>query len=244
MQRTIVCLNWGTRYGAQYVNKLYHSVARYLRGDFAFFCFTDNDAGIVPAVETRDIDELALESHMRCTVWLKCALLHPHAGLHGRFLFLDLDLVVLNPLDELFDYPGEFCITHNWIERRKLILRKRPDIGNSSVFRFEGGTLPDVAERYLADPQAARDDFPTEQAFLSAAIGERKNYWPQQWVKSYKHHGRPVFPLNWVLRPRLPRKAKLLVFHGRPDIDEAIAGFHAPWHKKILPCPQLAEFWS
>jgi len=241
--RTIVCLRWGTRYGPHYVNRLYYGVARHLAGKFNFICFTDDDTGIEPAIETRAIASLALSPHMRCTVWLKLALLHPQAKLCGRCLFLDLDLVVLNPLDELFDYPGEFCIIHNWIERRKLILRPRPDIGNSSVFRFEAGARPDVVERYLANPREAQDGFPTSQAFLTAAIGERKTYWPRTWVKSYKYHCRPIFPLNWAISPRLPRKAKLLVFHGRPDIDEAIAGFHASWHKKTLPCPQLAKHW-
>lgn len=34
---------------------------------------------------------------------------------------------------------GKNCTIHNWSERRKRILRPRPEIGNSSIFRFEAG---------------------------------------------------------------------------------------------------------
>ncbi len=240
---TVVCLKWGTQYGAEYVNRLYRGVARHLRGDFRFVCFTEDAHGIVPEVEIRDIDSLAAAEHMRRTVWLKLALLHPRAGLTGRCLFLDLDLVILDSLDDFFSYPGEFVIIRNWIERRKLIFRRRPEVGNSSVFRFQAGGIPAPLERYLADPEAVRRGFSTEQAFLTCAVGERKKYWPEKWVRSFKYHCRPLFPLNWVRAPRLPPTAKIVAFHGRPNPDEAIVGYTDKWHHRTLPCPRIAAHW-
>ncbi|RHY38782.1 hypothetical protein DYB30_013912 [Aphanomyces astaci] len=44
---TVVCVKWGVKYGADYVNKLYRGVARHLKSvPFTFCCLTDDPAGI------------------------------------------------------------------------------------------------------------------------------------------------------------------------------------------------------
>ena len=44
-------MKWGTKYGPEYVNRLYGMVRRHLRGDFRFVCFTDDVTGIRPEVD-------------------------------------------------------------------------------------------------------------------------------------------------------------------------------------------------
>ena len=242
--QTVVCLNWGNAYGADYINRLYHGVEKYLPPPFRFVCFTDNDKNMSPQVEARDIKCLTLAPPL-CGIWWKLALLHPLANLTGRCLFLDLDVMVTDDLSPFFAYSGEFCIIHNWIERRKRIVRHRPDIGNSSVFRFEAGSRPDIAEEFLADPLRAKNDFTTEQAFMTAAVGlQRLVWWPEGWVRSFKYHCRPVFPLNWLMRPRIPVGTRILAFHGFPNPPDAIVGVtRGGWHKRTLPAPHIAEHW-
>lgn len=243
-KKTVVCLNWGGAYGADYINKLYRGVSRHLPSPFDFICFTDNDGGLSPQIESRDIETLTLAPALR-GVWWKLALMHPVAGLSGRCLFLDLDVMVLNDLSPFFTQAGEFCIIHNWIERRKQIFRRRPLIGNSSVFRFEAGSRPDVAEKFLTNPHHANENFATEQAFMTWAVGlNRLHWWPEEWVRSFKYHCRPIFPLNWVVRPQAPMETRILVFHGRPKPPEALSGCKEKWHHRTLPAPQLVEHWS
>ena len=38
----VVCLKWGNKYSAEYVNKLYSMVKRNLTIDYEFVCFTEN----------------------------------------------------------------------------------------------------------------------------------------------------------------------------------------------------------
>ena len=45
-QRHVLCMKWGTKYGPEYVNRLYAMVRRHLGGDFDFVCLTDDDRGI------------------------------------------------------------------------------------------------------------------------------------------------------------------------------------------------------
>ena len=243
-EKTVVCLKWGTLYGPEYVNRMLHGVRRELSPPFRFVCFTDDPAGIDPDVDIRDIQSLTYAPKL-CGIWWKLAISHPDAGLTGRCLFLDLDVVICGPLDDFFSMPGRFCIIHNWIERRKQIFRPRPNIGNSSVFRYEAGDWPGLTRQFLQDPRAAREDFPTTQAFTTHAVGlENITWWPEEWVRSYKYHCRPIFPLNWVVRPQIPEGARILAFHGHPKMPEAIAGIsEGKWHKRTLPMPEIADYW-
>ena len=45
--KQVICISWGPKYGAPYVNRLYAMVARNLTPPFSFTCFTD-DAGGLP----------------------------------------------------------------------------------------------------------------------------------------------------------------------------------------------------
>jgi hypothetical protein len=42
----VVCLKYGNKYSAEYVNKLYSMVKRNLTIPFEFVCFTENSEGI------------------------------------------------------------------------------------------------------------------------------------------------------------------------------------------------------
>ena len=39
--RYVLCMKWGSKYGPEYVNRLYAMVRRHLQGDFQFVCLTD-----------------------------------------------------------------------------------------------------------------------------------------------------------------------------------------------------------
>jgi hypothetical protein len=183
------------------------------------------------------------QSHAR-TTWLKLALFQNGlAGMEGDCLFLDLDLLITGPLDELFTFrPGKRCIIHNWVQRHQ-ILKRRPDVGNSSVFRWTANTTRFVVEKFQAEREWALAGFKPPQTYLTYALGE-KHYWPEEWVRSFKRHATPPFPLNLFLAPRLPAGTRILVFHGRPDPDQALAGYReGSWHRRTRPAPWIAEHW-
>ena len=157
-ERHILCMKWGTKYGPEYVNRLYAMVRRHLSGDFRFVCLTDNSEGIRPEVECLPIPSLDLPPGIPERGWTKLTTftkdLH---GLKGTALFLDVDVVITGPLDDFFTYPGEFLIIHD---------HKRPwrITGNSSVYRFELGAHPDVLEYFRGHFEAFRKQFRNEPA--------------------------------------------------------------------------------
>lgn len=257
----VICLKWGTAYPPVYVNRLYAGVKRHLKRPFRFVCFTNEPEGLVDGVEVRPVPPRpeGLEPRRKWpTVYTKLALFRDGCGgLVGPTLFLDIDQIICGDMDRFFDYrPGEFCIIHNWIEWRKRIFRKRPAIGNSSCFRFEAGTMNRVWELFDSDIADAYDKsrYATEQAFMTHAVGlfGKVNWWPEEWIASFKRNCTRTFPLNRFLAPRKPTGASILCFHGHPNQQEATEGYRVvmrdgrgvPFHLTTRPAPWVEELWE
>ncbi len=244
----ILCLKWGKRYNADYVNILHRSVRRNISRPLDFYCCTDDDTGLDRDIRIIPFPENPGVKRGWPDILVKLALLRDGFGdLEGPTLFLDLDVAITGAIDPFFDFePGRFCIIHNWVNWRKALLGRRPAVGNSSVFRFEAGQSGYAYETFLREMHRAEDrsQFNTEQAFLTYALGDPV-WWPDEWVRSFKWHCRPAFPLNLLRPPKLPGDCRILVFHGRPDPDEAIRGFSGKkWHHSTQPAPWIADYWK
>lgn len=242
----VICLKWGTRYPAAYTNELYRAVKKNTTRSIRFICVTDDPTGLDEGIEAVDFPPNPGYNNWP-NIFSKLAILQDgFANLQGPTLFLDVDVVIMGNIDCFFDYmPGKNCIIHNWIEWHKTLFRKRPHIGNSSIFRFEGGKSGYIYETFLKEFDEANDQskYPTEQAFLTHAMKE-VYWWPEEWARSFKRTCRPVFPLNLFVTPKKP-DTRILVFHGNPDPDQAVAGFDdGKLHHKVLPCSWISEYWN
>ena len=183
------------------------------------------------------------ESHAR-TTWLRLGLfMNQLADMQGDCLFLDLDLIITADIDCFFDYmPGKRCIIHNWVQAQQ-IFKTRPDTGNSSVFRWQANSTQFIVDRFYTEKDWALARFKPPQTYLTYGFGERY-WWPETWVRSFKRHAVPPFPLNLVRSPRLPAETRILVFHGRPDPDQALDGYRPRrMHRRCLPSPWIADHW-
>ena len=239
-ERHILCMKWGTKYGPEYVNRLYAMVRRHLSGHFRFVCLTDDARGIHHAVECLSIPSLDLPAGIPERGWTKLvtfsADLH---GLRGTALFLDLDVVIVGGLDVFFEHPGEFLIIHDY---------KRPwrVTGNSSVYRFELGAHADVLEHFRTHIPEVRAAFRNEQGYLSDFMHRKGKlaYWPTDWCPSFKYHCIPAWPSNFWRAPLLPRDARIVIFHGECNPPDALAGKRNRRWRLIRPAGWVAEHWK
>jgi len=237
----VICMKWGTLYGPHYVNRLYRMTARNLSRPFRFVCFTDDARDLRPEVETAPIPAIRIDPSYENLPWKKLAVYATDlGGLCGPALYLDLDVVVIGDLDAFFEYPGAYCIIHNWTHPDRLV-------GNSSVFRFEIGAHVELLERYEQEStQHWIDLYRNEQAYLSHVLGrDRLTYWPADWCASFKKHCLPGGIGNWVKTAQIPDGARIVVFHGHPNPDDAMIGnWPGSWYKRLRPVPWIGEHWN
>lgn len=238
-QRHVICMKWGHKYGPEYVNRLYAMVRRHLSGDFQMVCLTDDARGIRPEVRCLPIPDLELPAGIPERGWKKLVSFGADlGGLRGTALFLDVDVVVVGPLDDFFTQPGEFLIIHDY---------KRPwrITGNSSVYRFELGAHPDVLAYFRAHTEEVRARFRNEQAFLSDFLHAQGKlaYWPAAWCPSFKYHSIPRWPRNYWREPGIPPDARVVVFHGECNPPDALAGRRNRRFRYIRPTSWIARHW-
>ena len=235
----IICMKWGDKYDASYVNKLYNMVSRNLSKEFRFICLTDDNSGFLPAVESFDIPKLNLPEGIPERGWTKLVTFSKHiSDIKGQCLFLDLDVIIVNGIDELFDLPGDFFIIKDFV--------RRDVTGNSSVYRFEMGKFPDVLENFQKNFEKIRSKFRNEQEYLSDYMQKNHSlsYWPLDWCQSFKKHCIQKGLKQFFLAPSLPPEAKVIIFHGKPNPPEALIGKSGKWYRKVLPTLWIAEHWK
>jgi len=247
----VVCMKWGDKYPSHYVNQLYAGVSRFLRRPFRFVCFTDDPSGILPEVEIQPMPKEPFEDAFvriaagkRGIALRKVSLFRPGlAGLQGPVLGFDVDVAITGPLDDLFDFaPGKICMRRDWLEKRRM----RPG-GHGSVFRYDPELHSYVFEEFAADPEGrAAWAKGSEQKYtsLTALAHGDLEYFPPEWISSFKRNSLWIPPLNHLFEPRLPADTRVLCFHGRPKLEEALRGREGPWYLRSLPASWLGEFWN
>ena len=245
----VICLKWGTLYGPEYVNHLYNMVSRNLSLPFRFICLTEHSGGIKDEVEIfplPEFEEPPWEYARFCSAWRKLALFKPGlADMQGKVLFLDLDVVIIKPIDELFSYSNKLTIIENWYQKNQLA-------GQASAFCFEAGEPVTLLETYLNDPLTVLKKYQTEQAYITGELGLGGfEFFPESWCQSFKMHCMPVgLQRFFSSKVKQPEDAKIIVFHGRPNPPDAIKGnwgkalpWYKHWYKRVPATAWIAEYW-
>lgn len=239
--KNVICMKWGEKFSSDYVNILASRVRKNITGDYRFVCFTDDATGLRPWIETRPLPEMSGLEGRPERGWRKLTLFQERlADLEGTALFLDLDVVIADSLDPFFEASGDFRIIEDWN-------LAGTGIGNSSVFRFEIGSRPDVLDYFLKHRERVYAAHRNEQAYLSWAIRQRGTlrYWEPEWCLSFKRHFMRRFPMGYFAEPKPRKGVKIIVFHGNPNPDCVVSGWRSKTGlRAVKKTPWLAELWS
>ena len=157
--------------------------------------------------------------------------------IQGQCLFLDLDLIIVNRIDELFELEGDFFIIKDFI--------RKDSTGNSSVYRFEMGKFFDVLEYFQQNFTEIQSKYRNEQEYLSDYMKNNHslNYWPIEWCQSFKKNCAQKGFKQFFYPPLLPQEAKIIIFHGKPNPPDALKGKSGKWYRKVLPTDWVADHW-
>ena len=133
----VICVKFGTKYSADFVNKLYYDIKRLTKAEFEFFCYTDDSTGI--NTEINVIPPLGKPTLKR--VWNKLRLFDPEMPLEGKTYFFDLDVKILkDPLihDDERDWEKLTLIHSHWKTGKVFDRLSNYDVRiNSSVMTWD-----------------------------------------------------------------------------------------------------------
>ena len=212
---TVVCV-WvraNVPYDVEYVTKLYSMVSRWLSRPFRFVCLTDQPEALPVYIDVVSI------KHPKGLYgwWSKVELFNQAHGFTGRMLYLDLDTLVVDKLDDIVDYPAPFALVpHAGTFNGKFGLQVVKRF-NSSVMVWDAGTqdhiyrnwVPKVARRLWGD-----QDWLGEQCPFAATM-------PAEW-----------FPrLSQVSWPSTPKDAKVVLCKVPKNevAAKTLVGFQEAW---------------
>ena len=213
----IVCVKWGNKYISQYVNVLYNMVKRNTTVPFEFHCITEDTKGLDPHIKTI---KLPNDPWIK-TWWSKLWMFGSHFPLQGNILYFDLDVIVFRNIDELFNYnPDKFMIIRDFNRCRI----KDWKLCNSSVMRWNTGTINYLWDDFVSKPNKVMRDNHGDQDWITKRADKDTNHWPDDWIRSYKWEmigykdtkARRGPKLIFDRPPKIIEANKVAVFHGEP----------------------------
>ena len=216
----VVCLKHGTKYSAEYVNKLYNMIRKNCTLDFEFWCLTENAKEI-----NSNVKILELPNGLTGW-WCKPYVFSKDLPLKGTILYIDLDVVISSNIDKLFTYsPGHWCTVRDFTRA----MRPKWHKYNSSVVRFEAGQLDHVWTEFDKNKKEIQRKFFGDQDWLFEATQNKKAaLYPDSWILSWKWEvrrtkeftpggtkGHKKFKHIENVKPRI--ECCICVFHGDPN---------------------------
>ena len=213
----IVCVKWGNKYISQYVNVLYNMVKRHTTVPFEFHCITENLKGLDPHIKTI---KLPNDPWIK-TWWSKLWMFGSHFPLQGNILYFDLDVIVFKNIDNLFNHnPDKFMIIRDFNRCRI----KDWKLCNSSVMRWNTGTINYLWDDFVSKPNKVMQDNHGDQDWITKRADQDTNHWPDDWIRSYKWEmigykdtkARRGPKLIFDRPPKIIEANKVAVFHGEP----------------------------
>jgi len=205
---TVWCVCWGDKYPDYYVTRLQRTVRENLTVQHRFVCVTDRK---IPCVTTMPppVDWPGW--------WGKIGLFKP--GISGLTnLYLDLDVVITGPLDDMIEryVAAHIAMPTNWAQsghggcQSSVMLWRQSKyiLPIYKLFDPKDARWPPVNDGYLWGDQEWITKLRDEGVIEVTPINPN-------WVKSYKYH----------CLDGLPDDTRVVVFHGSPKP----ADVRVPW---------------
>lgn len=215
-----VCVNVGTKYPKEYTERLYNMVQRNTEEPFEFYVYTDQTT-LYPEKHLKVVEHTSDETGW----WCKLKLFEKGTLPPGDYLYMDLDVVILDNIDSLWKHNG-FGIIRDFI---------RPDEGivggkeyNSSIVRFNNTQTDGIWKHYNNNrgywkEQQRRVPFMGDQNVISQYGVYYPDFiqpFPDEWISSFKKgEGRGDTQgdrSQWFGR-NPSKNVKVVVFHGDPS---------------------------
>jgi len=192
-------------------------VKRHLTLQYNFICFTEDPTGLLPEIQIRELPSSNLSGWWYKPYFFKEDLFPKN----DTNLFMDLDVVIINNINKLFEYnPSEFI----GMQDPSRSFRTNANL-NSSVMRWISGNHSDTWNK-LENNQSISRNYKGDQDYIWDMNKNKITYYPKKWILSYKWEVRNRSELTnerprrftSVRNPEIDPETCILVFHGHPKV--------------------------
>ena len=168
----IVCLKWGDKYSAKWVNRLYTMVERNYNQPFNFWCITENILDI--RAEVKCINFPSKIDYLE-KWWWKVWFFSEEFPIQGKCLFFDLDMVIQNNITKLIDYNFT----------KPCLLKGKAFKFNSSIILWDTRkSNKNIWNKFIKNTQYYVNNRETDDEYFSRDWAKEFNYIPMEWVYS------------------------------------------------------------
>lgn len=218
MKKSILTIKWGSEFTSEDVNILKRAAINNSKTDFQFVCLTDDASGLDEEIIARPIPMSGLlQMPKSAGAWPKVCLFHPSLGeFLEQVLFLDIDTVICGNIDPFFDDPVDSLRMLSCGVRWKRFKNNLPFQAATGVMSYNGKRHTNIFENFAENPDSAYKGYSIEQNFVGANA-KQVDYFPLEFIQSFKYHLRRQYLLDIFLPPKAPRdETRMVAFHGFP----------------------------
>lgn len=210
-------------------------VKRHCSLPFKFYCLTEDNSNI-----NSDITCLPLPNISAKGWWYKPYVFSNKLPLKGIVLYLDLDLVIIDNIDKLFQHmPKKMCIIRDFVRVQAPAMNRF----NSSVIKFTAGKYNYIWEEFAKNPKLIAAQYRGDQDYLYRVAGKTATYFPDEWIRSYKWEIRSS-PRTDITKEKNERKFKTIERKISTPKDCCIAAFHGDPRPHNCEDPYILERWK
>lgn len=210
----LVLKTGGGVYDYKYVNNIAEAIKEHTSLPHDIVCLTDNNEGITNAV-----DKTIRFKHNFPKWWGKVELFREDLFKDRQVFYFDLDTFVIDNIDDVLMYDGEFCALRDFFHLYKM---------GSGLMSWNGNRANKIYSKFTDNATRNMNHYAGEgdQAWIYSqkpSIEYFQDIFPNE-IVSYKRHC-----LNSSGELNVPNKAKIICFHGKPRPHEVKNSLKEYW---------------
>ena len=215
----VICLKHGTKYGPDYVNKLYNMIERNLTVPHRFVCFTDDETDLNPKILIKKLPNISIQGWW----WKPYIFKQGHFDIGDVNLFFDLDMIIVKNINHFLDFEPNSFVGLRDVGR---VFRPGYKKLGSAVMRWPAEQFFYIWNDLEKDLNQTRR-FQGDQDWIWHIAKDHIKFFPNDWIRSYKWEIRsrdelagfgPKSVFRSVRNPEIPRDTSVLAFHGYPHV--------------------------
>ena len=219
------CVIHGDLYSWDYVVRLHNMICRHIDRPVRFHVFTEPERPVPPSMIRHDLHTWPGVSGRKRGWWYKMQMFDPRHQL-SRFLYLDLDVVIVGSLSWILDLDASYFWT---VRDFRWLWRPSWQVANTSLMYWDNSLWPEVWQNFSSrDINTVVKQWPGDQDYITNVMGGTNMKFVEQGrVQSWRWQildGGMDFSTRSYRRPGagavIMPGVSIIAFHGTPKPHE------------------------